>query len=263
MTHIVVDVACDPSLPLLLVPVEVNGQSAQTFILDTGAARSVISKELAAIAEIRVEGTETIMSAGGPMDVQIGAPTTIAVGGLERPLPVTIADTSGIQAAGIDVKGVLGVDYLRSYAVTIDRKTSQLELSTGGHDAKGAMTFALGSKKPLILLDALVNDTGPWVVGLDTGAIMSIISPDVQEAADVAVHDTAYAVGAGGALEIEIGTACVGLGHLQRDVSVGIAPVEHLGEAVGAAISGLIGQDILTHTRVHIDYRSLLLTITD
>lgn len=263
MTHIVVDVTCDPTLPFLLVPVEVNGQSAQAFILDTGAARSVISKEMAATAGIMVERAETIMSAGGPMDVQVGARTTIAVGGLEQPLPVTIADMSAIQAAGIDVNGVLGVDYLRGYAVTIDRKTSQLELSTSGNDAKGAMTFTLDSKKPLILVDALINDTGPWAVGLDRGAIMSIISPDVQEAAHVAVHDTASAVGAGGALEIGLGTARVALGHLQRDVSIGIAPVEHLGEAVGATISGLIGQDILTHTRVHIDYRSLQLTITD
>lgn len=266
MTRIVVDVACDPSLPFLLVPVEVNGQGAESFILDTGAARTVLSKEFAATAGITVQRTETIMSAGGPIDVEVGASTTISVGGLEQPRPVTIADMSSIQAAGIDAKGVLGVDYLRSYAVTIDRKSLQLGLSTSIDQPETAavpIAFTFGSKMPLVLLDAFINDTGPWVVGLDTGAIMSIISPDVQRAADVALHDTASAVGAGGAFEIEIGTARIALGRVQRDVSIGIAPVEHLGMAVGATMSGLIGQDILTDTRLHIDYRSMQLTITE
>lgn len=108
----------------MTVPVKISGAGPYGFIVDTGAERTVISRELAG----------TLGLAHGP-DVRLTAMTgTSVVGTVVIPLisVSTLAgeriDAPALEARNLGAAGLLGIDTLQGHAVTIDFVHQQMKV---------------------------------------------------------------------------------------------------------------------------------------
>jgi hypothetical protein len=121
---------------IITVPVEVNNVTA-SFILDTGAQRSVVTE--AAIARLglaRDQWVSTTMSGIGGVNRRANAdPRSLTLGGVplvrhtlnhDTSLTVGILPLSG--RAGPPIDGLLGRDYLSEFDLDLDLATRQLAL---------------------------------------------------------------------------------------------------------------------------------------
>ena len=57
--------------PLILLPIEVNGEGPFEFILDTGAGTSLLSSELGQKLGVKILGSKEGQSAGGAVSVSL------------------------------------------------------------------------------------------------------------------------------------------------------------------------------------------------
>jgi predicted aspartyl protease len=115
-----------------------------------------------------------------------------------------------------------------------------------------------GPGRAVILLTAHVNGKGPFVFTLDTGATMTLVSPEVAQMAGLEVIGKGEATGAGGKIVVSLSRAAdvtVGTAEVQ-DLPVGIIDVAPLGGAMGTKIDGILGHNFLQMFRVTIDYRN-------
>lgn len=117
--------------PLPVVPVMVNEQGPFKFILDTGAATTVISPELANHFELLPTEARQLKGAKSTGVASKGVLSSLAVGtALQLQSSVTIADIFGPlgQQIGMKLDGILGNSYLCAYRVTIDYANATLLL---------------------------------------------------------------------------------------------------------------------------------------
>lgn len=200
MTPVVVGVTARAPVPLVLVPVHINDSGPFSFIFDTGAGRTVVGSRLALELGVPILRTERVTGAAGEMTVDVGRTETISVGGLTaKNADVTVADLSHLAAVGVAADGVLGVDYFGAHAVRLDVRAATLEISpnlTSDEDSGEWIGFSLAPSKPLIIVPAHVNGTGPYTFGLDTGALASVLSPTTADVALVSNREAAEGVAA-------------------------------------------------------------------
>jgi hypothetical protein len=105
---------------LLVVPVTLGGK-AYPFVLDTGATQTVYDTSLRPLLGPPL-GRSKVITPGGDVVLEEFAAPDARLGKL--PLPrgkVYLFEMSKLrEAGGIDVRGILGMDFLRDYVVTID-----------------------------------------------------------------------------------------------------------------------------------------------
>lgn len=173
----------------ITLPVEVNGTTA-TFVLDTGATRSLVTAEAAQrLGLARDQWVGTTMSGVGGIERRPNAdPRSLSLGGvplarrtLTRDRSLTVGDLPGLQGTGID--GLLGRDFLAVFDLDLDFPDRRLTLyrvndCTGrfvpwsGHEV--AIPFAVPAVDSVILSVAV--DGHPLRALLDTGASASLIT---------------------------------------------------------------------------------------
>jgi predicted aspartyl protease len=123
--------------------------------------------------------------------------------------------------------------------------------------AAKAVPFRLARPdKPLILLETKVNGKGPYRFVLDTGAGMTMISPELAKKVEVRRDEAQKAVGAGGSVQVHFGTAkSLAIGETRVEgLKVGIMDLTGISKAIETDIDGLVGYNFLYRFRVSIDY---------
>lgn len=164
----------------MTIPVMVNGHGPYPFIVDTGADRSVISRELA----------DTLKLPGGqPLLMHNTA-------GVER-VPSVAIDSLGfghheihgvaapvLSAANIGADGMLGLDSLRDQHVVMDfhQKTFFTGPSREATSEIGPFSIVVEGRRlfgQLVLVDAESRGTPIFVI-LDTGAQNTVGNPALQ-----------------------------------------------------------------------------------
>jgi predicted aspartyl protease len=113
--------------------------------------------------------------------------------------------------------------------------------------------------KPLLLLKTMVDDEGPFVFVLDTGAGGTILSPALAEKLDIKPDEQQKpdkATGAGGQLDIRIARVMsIQVGETRVEgIQVGIMDLSGVSKAVETDLDGIIGYNFLKKFRVVIDY---------
>src|SRR5208282_526522 len=117
----------DPNATAIVVPVEVNGVSAR-MILDTGASRTALSKQLASRAGIEPSGPQgaIVLTPLGKTWLPGGRADHISLGGASlSDVPVFIQNSAD-RSFGDGVDGLLGLSFLGNFHVRIDRGALEL-----------------------------------------------------------------------------------------------------------------------------------------
>jgi hypothetical protein len=185
------------SIPLVVaggtitLPVEVNGVTA-TFILDTGAQRSVVTEDAVhRLGLARDEWVGTTMSGVGGIQSRPNAdPRSLTLGGvrlvrrtLSHDTSLTVGVLPRTRVGSLLIDGLLGRDFMSPFDMDLDVPNRRLTLYQV-HDCQGrflpwqggyaAVPVTLAAEYALVLPVSV--DGTPMRAVLDTGASSSLIA---------------------------------------------------------------------------------------
>lgn len=160
----------------MTVPVTVNGQGPFQFVIDTGADRTVISKELAEQLALPKSGTAKLHAMGGSAQVNMVK--------IDR-IQVSNKITRKVKAAALPRKyigadGLIGIDSLKGQRIVMDFQAGTMTLQasdTPEDDLPDGVDVIVVTARTrlgqLVLADADANGQKVWVI-VDTGAQNSV-----------------------------------------------------------------------------------------
>jgi predicted aspartyl protease len=125
------------------------------LLLDTGSNRSAVSARVARRLGLAPVARTSVVTSGGSQDGQIVRLPSIGLGIVtKRDLLAFVIDEPGLTAAGVDLDGVLGQDFLMDQTYTLDYRHRRLVWHTSSPiDGRGVRL-------------ALSHDEGRWLVDL-------------------------------------------------------------------------------------------------
>lgn len=166
----------------MTVPVRVSGAGPFQFLVDTGADRTAVSRELAGKLGLASGGMASVHTVTGQSLV-----STAVVPDLELTRrPVKVAEAPLLESANMGADGIIGVDALRSQTVLFDFETDTLSIvpsaTSGFHDSDPNVIVVQATRKNgrLVFADATANGKAVTVV-VDTGAQISIGNEALRE----------------------------------------------------------------------------------
>ena len=115
----------------IIVPVNINGEGPYDFVLDTGATVTCVDAALAdSLALPPLRGAiGTGAGATGSGQLRLVRIDSVRVAGASAAgLPGCVLDLAHIQAVGFEADGLLGLNFLKPFRVTLDFERSVLIL---------------------------------------------------------------------------------------------------------------------------------------
>ena len=236
----------------MTVPVSIEGKGPFSFVIDTGAERTVISRKIADNLALEGEEPARLMSIAGTSMVDMVFVPTLTLG--QKSYGGLISPVLSAQHIGAD--GILGLDGLQDQRILFDFLASQIiiEDAENARDLPRSREIVVTAKRrsgQLIFTDATISGIDVNVI-IDTGAQISIGNLALQkrllrrakelgdETLLIAVTGETLGVEFGRAREFRIGRA--------RFASISIAfadapPFERFGLANKPTL--LLGMDVL------------------
>lgn len=159
----------------MTVPVYIGGNGPYSFLIDTGAQRSLLSRELASTLALPSGKTMRIISLSGPAQLSTAFISHLRYGneevqGLVSPL---VAETD------LGAPGILGLDSLKGKKLIVDIARGQMDVQDSRakpepYDDDGSIVVRARNRfGQLILVNCRVGGASTKVI-LDTGAEYSI-----------------------------------------------------------------------------------------
>lgn len=164
----------------LTVPVRLSGTGPFEFIVDTGADRTAVSRELAQRLRLANGDSASLHSVTGVSTV-----STATVPDLELThKPVKVVDAPVLDAANIGADGIIGTDSLRAQRVLFDFQAKTLSIVPSGvrdfTEEPGTIVVTATRKNGrLVFTDAAANGRSLTVV-IDTGSQVSIGNSELR-----------------------------------------------------------------------------------
>ena len=260
--------------PLILLPVEVNGEGPFEFILDTGAGTSLLSSELGQKLGIKILGSKEGQSAGGKVSVSLARVSSLAVASAKLDnVDVGLVDLSHIaKTVGARIDGDLGHNFLKHFRITLDYRKKELRFEdpkrfelAGRSTAVTEVAMRLADPaKPLILVDVHANGRGPFQFAIDTGTSTTTIAPELAKQLGVASSPIAAVTTGGAQVNVTAGALqSFQLGGARIDnLAVIVADFfAMLSNALGARLDGIVGYNFLRNYKVALDYSNETLSL--
>ena len=166
----------------MTVPVRLGGSATYRFLVDTGADRTAISRELAARLKLSSGAPATLHSVAGITSV-----STVMVPSLQLTRKaVRIVDAPLLERAHMGADGILGVDTLRYQRILFDfdAETMSIVPSTTPDFAREPGSIVVRASRRngrLVLTQSTANGRRVNVV-LDTGAEVTIGNEALRQA---------------------------------------------------------------------------------
>ena len=260
--------------PLILLPVDVNGEGPFDFILDTGAGTSLLSSELGQKLDIKILGSKEGQSAGGAVSVSLAKLSSLAVASAKLDnVDVGVVDLSQIaKTVGAKIDGDLGYNFLKHFRITLDYRKSEIRFDdpkrfepAGRSRAVTEVAMRLASPaKPLILVDIYPNGRGPFQFAIDTGTSTTAITPELAKQLGVAKSPIGPATTGGAPVDVTSGVL--------QSFQVGGARIDNLAvivadffamlsNAIGTKLDGIVGYNFLRNYKVTLDYPNETLSL--
>jgi predicted aspartyl protease len=260
--------------PLILLPVEVNGEGPFEFILDTGAGTSLLSSELGKKLSVKVIGSKQGQSAGGAISVSLAKVSSLAAGSAKvDDVDVGLVDLSHIgKTVGAKIDGDLGYNFLKHFRITLDYRNNEIRLDdpkrfelAGPSSALTEVAMRLASPaKPLILVDVYANGRGPFQFAVDTGTSTTAITPELAKQLGVASTPIGPATTGGAEVDVTAGVLPsfqVGGARIDQLAVVVADFFTMLSKAAGAKLDGIVGHNFLRNYKVALDYPNETLSL--
>lgn len=164
-----------PADARVTIPVAIGGKGPWNFIVDTGAQRTVIARDLAQQLALPPGIAVTVISMTGRTDTPTVALPRLSFGadGIEN------IEAPVLEGRDIGAPGLLGLDGLHEKRLLLDFRTGRMEISDSDHglrvpiDPDTIVVRAKRRKGQLILLDSQVNGIAVNIM-LDTGTNISV-----------------------------------------------------------------------------------------
>jgi predicted aspartyl protease len=174
----VVDSATDLSMRMT-VPVMIDGNGPFHFVVDTGADRTVVSRELADRLGLEPAGTATLHSMSG-----VGQVSTVVLDRLGVAGVVTARIKSpALAEQNLGAQGLLGIDSLKNRRIIMDFVKRTLTIAEPGiPDPIDPDTIVVTAKSrygQLVLVDAEIDNVHVTVI-IDSGAQNTIGNPALR-----------------------------------------------------------------------------------
>lgn len=129
-----------PNEAALIVPVKINGSGPHDFVLDTGATFTCVDVKLA--DELKLAKWSgpmgTVVITPGEGDMGLVKIETLEVGNTAKASDLVACklDLSRMQPPGFGIKGLVGLNFLKNYLVTIDFERKSVRLDKPGSDGE-------------------------------------------------------------------------------------------------------------------------------
>lgn len=249
------------------VEISINGAAPRTFLIDTGAGLTAISRELADTLGLALGGSLGIVGLGGGVKAHSATLASVGIGAITRKdVSCLVLDFEEMRRSmGLKVEGILGYSALNRYAVTFDFALGTLELaqnapprSPGAGGARVRMEMLGG--QALVQGSVEGGERNSFIV--DTGSWVTFVPAAVgrKVAAVRRVPGVPFVGADGRVLEAEAVRA--------RSISIGAARVDRpillfatsgggndpVGLTLASGERGVLGANVLMRFRVTLDY---------
>jgi predicted aspartyl protease len=158
----------------MTVPVSIDGMGPYKFVVDTGAERTVIARELAHDLRLGSSGTARLHSMSEVSDIATVLIRTLQVGGKSY----TSIRAPALERRNLGAEGMLGIDALQAQRVSFDFARQEMTIVPSRRqqerwEGDAIVVTARSRFGHLVLVDAAVEGQKVWVI-IDTGAQTSV-----------------------------------------------------------------------------------------
>ncbi|MEZ5358792.1 MAG: retroviral-like aspartic protease family protein [Candidatus Zixiibacteriota bacterium] len=249
----------------VFLDIKIDGLGPFSFLLDSGAGKTVVAKSVADRLGIKASGPIAMRGIGGFGEVSIGEIDSLTLGKLSLHLDRTmIADLSMFHSfdAG-ELGGVLGYDFFVRFPMTLNFEGKTLTLYNPGKSYRPTFANMLESELyfqiPLIMVELNGRRSRMlFDLGAQTGILLfgqQIIDETLRE--DLMQDSTTLEImGVGGVSSVFMSTLdsiSIGTEKIQNPKIIWSDNAEEL--PFRGYIEGIIGTSILKRYKVYMDYQ--------
>lgn len=164
----------DDGYDRMTVPVRLSGQGPYRFLVDTGADRTAISREIASHLKLESAGPASLHSVAGMSTVETAKVPRLQFTRKE----VGVASAPLLSSLHMGADGILGVDSLKSQRVQFDFKAQTMtvvpSVEREEREEKGTIVVRARERNGRLILSKASADGNSVFVVLDTGSQLSI-----------------------------------------------------------------------------------------
>jgi predicted aspartyl protease len=157
------------------VDVRVNGAGPFRFLLDTGAARTVIADDLAReVGAAAVARSEMVTSAGSDMRLVVRLASITMTPAARDGVLAVVLPAGALTPLGRGVRGLLGQDFLSGFNYTLDYRRARLTWDEAvSCDAAGASRLVASEGRFIATFDS--DERGALRLVPDSGADVPVL----------------------------------------------------------------------------------------
>ncbi len=158
----------------MTVPVRLSGQGPFRFLVDTGADRTAVSRELARHLKLEPGGRASLHSVTGVSFVETAKVPSLQL----TQKAMRVANAALLNSSDMGADGILGIDSLKSQRVMFDFRTDTMSIVPSAvrvmREEKGTIVVRARERNGRLILSQAVADGERVAVVLDTGSELTV-----------------------------------------------------------------------------------------